>query len=131
MFEKVPIVGVANFAYTWMLNPITSIDRKAKLDFGQFPSKQAAEEWYYAMRVEKYYDEQPHPVTGKMEGHTKHFKKGSQLEWMNPADGMADEHEGFGLHRVLVSVENIQEVLKEHPAPEVPVGDETSIEVTE
>lgn len=113
MFELVPVIGTGHFCYTWMLNPITSIDKKAKLDFGQFTSKQEALDWYNAHRTKDYHDDYPDPVTTKMQHHVKFFQKGSPLEWMNHADHIEPDQNGFGLHRVLVQVTDIQEVKPE------------------
>lgn len=107
------VQGVATFGWFLRLNPMTG-NTENGVDFGPFPTKEAALAFMDAERVEPYEDEGPDlfmdSASGKKTYH-KSFRKGGPLEWCNPEIRVGDrdiEHLspwGHGLRRVILGFE--------------------------
>ena len=102
------------YNYVLLLNPMTGNTENC-VEFGPFPTVEAARAFYDAEKVELYEDMGPDffsTVGGTEKKYRKTFRKGGPLEWVNPIPDMywtqPDPHYNHGLHEIVARVFNVE-----------------------
>jgi hypothetical protein len=70
----------------WLVLNLMRDKAQSQRGFGPFPSKEAALAYHDGELVEPWTDEGPNGFDGTIQTYTKRFRKGSELEWMNPLE---------------------------------------------
>lgn len=107
----------AKYGFYLLLNPMMS-NAESRMEFGPFPTREAARAFYDAEAVELYHESgaDTFSTVGSTEKkYHKFFRKDGPLEWCNPlheSEWNTPGLFGHGLHEVILDVYDIERV---HP----------------